>query len=62
VTGVQTCALPIYEAPRTDPKYYFRPYKTVLVRTVADGGESFYVCGDHALSVPALYDRIVALA
>lgn len=47
------------EAPRTDPKYYFRPYKTVLVRTVADGGESYFVRGDHSLSVPALYDRIM---
>lgn len=47
------------EAPKTDPRYYFRPYKTVLVRTVADGGESFYVQGDHRQTVPALYDAIV---
>jgi hypothetical protein len=47
------------EAPKTDPRYYFRPYKTVLVRTVADGGTSHYVQGDHRLTVPALYDRIV---
>ncbi len=50
------------EAPKTDPRYYFRPYKTILVRTVADGGESHYVQGDHAATVPALYDRIVAAA
>jgi hypothetical protein len=48
------------EAQKTDPRYYFRPYKTVLVRTVADGGTSFYVQGDHRLTVPALYDAIVA--
>ncbi len=48
------------EAPKTDPRYYFRPYKTVLVRTVADGGTSYYIQGDHRLTVPALYDRIVA--
>jgi len=47
------------EAPKTDPRYYFRPYKTILVRTVADGGESFYVQGDHRQTVPALYDAIV---
>jgi hypothetical protein len=47
------------EAPRTDPRYYFRPYKTILVRTVADGGESFYVQGDHASTVPTLYHLIV---
>jgi hypothetical protein len=50
------------EAQKTDPRYYFRPYKTVLVRTVADGGTSFYVQGDHRLTVPALYDQIVAEA
>jgi hypothetical protein len=47
------------EAAKTDPAYYFRPYKTVLVRTVADGGESFYVKGDHAATVPTLYHLIV---
>jgi hypothetical protein len=42
------------ERPKTDPAYYFRPYKTILVRTVADGGESFYFCGDHRATFPAL--------
>ena len=48
------------EAPKHDPRYYFRPFKTILVRTVADGGESFYVQGDHKATVPALYDAIIA--
>jgi hypothetical protein len=30
------------------------------VRTVADGGRSFYIQGDHKATVPALYDEIVA--
>jgi hypothetical protein len=47
------------EAPKTDPRYYFRPYKTVLVRTVADGGASHYVQGDHRQTVPTLYHLIV---
>ncbi len=42
------------ELPKSDPGYYFRPHKTILVRTVADGGESFYLCGDHRATVPAL--------
>jgi hypothetical protein len=42
------------ELPKTDPGYYFRPHKTMLVRTVADGGESFYICGDHRATLPAL--------
>jgi hypothetical protein len=46
------------EAPKTDPRYYFRPYKTILVRTVADGGESFYIRGDHRQTIPALYDLL----
>ncbi len=43
------------EAPKSDPRYYYRPLKTVLVRTVADGGTSFYIQGDHRETVPALY-------
>ncbi len=43
------------EAPKSDPRYYFRPYKTILVRTVADGGESFYFQGDLRASLPALH-------
>lgn len=42
------------ELPKSDPGYYFRPHKTILVRTVADGGESFYICGDHRAAFPAL--------
>jgi hypothetical protein len=43
------------QAPKTDPRYYYRPWKTILVRTVADGGESFYVQGDHGDTVPAVW-------
>lgn len=47
------------ELPKTDPGYYFRPQKTILVRTVADGGESFYFCGDHRATLPALRRAIL---
>ena len=40
--------------PKTDPGYYFRPHKTLLVRTVADGGVSYYFQGDHRATFPAL--------
>ncbi len=43
------------EADKTDAKYYFRPFKTILVRTVRDGGESFYVRQNHKVSVPVLH-------
>ncbi len=46
------------EASKHDATYYFRPYKTILVRTVADGGESFYVRGEHRATLPALYHAI----
>lgn len=38
--------------------YYFRPWKTMLVRTVADGGESFYIKGRHADTIPVLWGAI----
>lgn len=38
--------------------YYFRPWKTMLVRTVADGGKSFYVRGRHQDTIPALWKAI----
>jgi hypothetical protein len=47
------------QAPKSDPRYYYRPWKTILVRTVADGGESFYIQGDHRQTVPALYHAAV---
>lgn len=47
------------QPPKSNPDYYFRPWKTILVRTVADGGESFYFQLDHAVSVPALWRRVV---
>jgi len=42
------------QASKSDPRYYYRPWKTILVRTVADGGESYYIQGDHRVTVPHL--------
>lgn len=47
------------ELEKTDPGYYFRPHKTILVRTVADGGESYYICGDHRATLPALRRELI---
>jgi len=46
------------EAPKTNPFYYFRPWKTMLVRTVADGGESYYIKGKHAETIPELWTAV----
>ena len=47
------------EPPKCDPRYYFRPWKTILARTVSDGGESFYVQGEHRATVPNLAKRLI---
>lgn len=47
-----------HEPTKNSAQYYFRPWKTMLVRTVADGGNSFYVQGHHAQTVPELWTAI----
>jgi hypothetical protein len=46
------------EASKMNAFYYFRPWKTMLVRTVAEGGEGFYVKGRHENTIPILWQRI----
>ena len=46
------------EAEKTSPEYYFRPWKTMLVRTLSDGGKSYYVQGDHRDTIPVLWTAI----
>ncbi len=43
------------ELERDDFRYYYRPLKTILQRTVRDGGTSFYFRGDHRRTFPTLY-------
>ncbi len=43
------------EAAKAEARYFFRPYKTILVRTVQDGGKSYYIRGPHHGTFPALY-------
>jgi len=47
--------------PKTDPRYYFRPWKTILARTVADGGKSYYIQGTHDMTLPALAKKILGI-
>jgi hypothetical protein len=49
-----------HELPKSDPGYYFRPHKTILVRTVAEGGRSEYHCGPHRATLPALRRALLA--
>jgi len=45
---------------KSHPQYYYRPWKTILVRTVADGGQSYYFQGDHLETIPALHAAVVS--
>ncbi len=46
------------EPSKDNPLYYFRPWKTMLVRTVSDGGESYYIKGTHAETIPQLWSGL----
>jgi len=59
VFDVQPLAGNIHNEPlKTDPQYYFRPWKTILTRTVADGGKSYYIQGDHCDTLGYLLDKL----
>lgn len=45
---------------KSHPQYYYRPWKTILVRTVADGGRSYYFSGDLSSTIPTLWRDVMA--
>lgn len=45
--------------PKSEAAYYFRPLKTMLVRTVQDGGESYYIRDFHQATLPALHRLVI---
>lgn len=48
-----------HSEPRKDqPEYYHRFWKTILVRTVRDGGTSYYIEGDHRDTVSSLWQKL----
>ena len=42
-----------------NPRYYFRPLKSLLIRTVKDGGQSFYIPGRFEETIPLFYHYII---
>ena len=48
------------EGSPTDAHYYHRPKKTILIRTVKDGGEGYHISGDFSVTVPQLYRLLIA--
>jgi len=49
------------EGSPTDAHYYHRPKKTILIRTVKDGGEGYHISGDFSVTVPQLY-RLITIS
>jgi len=43
-------------------QYYYRPWKTILIRTIADRGRSYYFCGDHRQTIPPLWHEFRCLS
>ena len=41
-----------------DPDYYYRPRKNIVNRPVSCGGWGWHFTGDHAVTIPALYNRL----
>ncbi|MCQ2432764.1 MAG: hypothetical protein MJ175_09200 [Clostridia bacterium] len=44
-----------------DPNYYYRPRKNIVNRPVSRGGWGWHFVGDHAVTIPVLYNQLMAL-
>ena len=43
-----------------DPNYYYRPRKNIVNRPVSTGGKGWHFVVDHTVSIPNLYERVMA--
>lgn len=52
--------LPDYRAKvgYDNPDYYYRPRKNIVNRPVSRGGKGWHFTGDHAQTIPALYQKL----
>ena len=46
------------EPSKDDCSYYYRPWKTMLLRTIAGDGQSMYFKGKHEETIPAIWSAI----
>ena len=64
ITTANFDLLPLGDYRRTidtdDPHYYYRPRKNVVNRPTSLGGQGYHVTGDHRVTIPNLYHRLVA--
>lgn len=44
-----------------DPLYYYRPRKNIVNRPVSRGGKGYHFTGDHKVTIPNLFRRLIAL-
>lgn len=44
-----------------DPHYYYRPRKNIVNRPVSKGGKGWHFCGDHKVTIPNLYKKIITM-
>ncbi len=42
-----------------DPNYYYRPRKNIVNRPTSQGGKGWHFNGDHQITIPTLYDKIM---
>ena len=42
-----------------DPNYYYRPRKNIVNRPTSCGGRGWHFNGDHQITIPTLYDRVM---
>ena len=43
-----------------DPNYYYRPRKNIVNRPTSRGGKGWHFCGDHQVTIPNLYRKLLA--
>jgi hypothetical protein len=42
-----------------DPHYYYRPRKNIINRPTSKGGKGWHFCGDHKVTIPNLYKKVL---
>ena len=43
-----------------NPDYYYRPRKNIVNRPVSNGGWGWHFCGDHTVTIPNLFKKVLA--
>ena len=43
-----------------DPNYYYRPRKNIVNRPTDRGGKGWHFEGDHKVTIPTLYDKVIS--